>query len=413
MKKEGEYIKNFCINTIVMRENALLNNQNFIRRKKMKKVLIALFACLMVVCCFGLAACTGNGEANIKYNENYRVAMITDYGDITDQSFNQTTYEACKEFCEAFSIQFKYYKPAGDSTEARVASVNTAIAEGYNVIVMPGYAFGATIEATAGANPKVTFLALDVGAGDFSKGYVLPANVTSFVYQEELAGFMAGYAAVKEGYEKLGFLGGIGVPAVKRFGFGFVQGADLAAKEMSKTDRVSIQYIYGGQFYGDSDITAVMDTWYGEKGVQAVFACGGGIFTSACEAAVKVNGGKVIGVDVDQSAIINAYKDGLCITSAMKGLAATVKTVLANTVVGNWSIYSSKISTMGLISATDPSVNYVQLPMDTWSMTTFTKDDYKALVAKLYNGEITVSNDISVEKPETTITVNVLGNIKG
>ena len=60
-------------------------------------------------------------------NTTYKVAMITDYGDITDQSFNQTTYEACKAFCEKNSVDFTYYKPAGDSTADRVAmpTINT------------------------------------------------------------------------------------------------------------------------------------------------------------------------------------------------------------------------------------------------------------------------------------------------
>ena len=60
----------------------------------------------------------------------YKVAMITDYGDITDQSFNQTTYEACKAFCEENNMKFNYFKPAGDSDAERVAMIESAIDEG-------------------------------------------------------------------------------------------------------------------------------------------------------------------------------------------------------------------------------------------------------------------------------------------
>ena len=364
-------------------------------------------------------------------DSEYSVAMITDYGDITDQSFNQTTYEACKAFCEANGIDFKYYKPAADSTADRVASVELAIDEGYNVIVMPGYAFGGTIAEVSGEYPDVKFIALDVAAGDLLEAgvalkgetydynpanwdvneYVHMDNVYCAVYQEELSGYMAGYAAVKLGYQKLGFLGGMAVPAVKRFGYGFVQGADAAAAETGAS--VEIKYAYGNQFYGDADITAAMDTWYG-AGTEVVFACGGGIFTSASEAAVKV-GGKVIGVDTDQSAVINgSYGDGLTVTSAMKGLYPTTVDTLTDVIVnGNWANYAGKISTLGLVSGTDPELNYVQLPMDTtqWS-DTFTQDDYKALVASMFDGTVKVSNDITAEPAVTTISVEYLGNLK-
>lgn len=392
---------------------------------KKKVLLVTLLVVAIVASCFAFTACDkdkGDGDKGVK------VAMITDYGDITDQSFNQTTYEACKAYCNANNIKFKYFKPTGNSTEARVTSVNTAIAEGYTIIVMPGYAFGGTIVEVAENNPEIKFVALDVARGDLLEAkygkdvydynpdnpkwtYQLPSNVTSFVYQEEISGFMAGYAAVKEGYKKLGFLGGMAVPAVIRFGFGFVQGANTAAVEMNIANEVSVNYVYGGQFYGDSDITGAMDTWYKEKGVEVVFACGGGIYTSACEAATKegVNG-KVIGVDTDQSYNINKYKDGLCVTSAMKGLAPTVNTILTDIFAGKWENYAGKINKLGMVSGTDASLNYVQLPTATWSMTKFTKADYATLVGKIFDGTIKIS-DATDKMPTTTITVTTQANI--
>ena len=322
------------------------------------------------------------------------------------------------------SILNQYYKPTGDSTAERVASVNQAIAAGYNVIVMPGFAFAGTVVEAAPKNPGVKFIALDVAKGDLFEAYYgknynynpedpqwtyqIPSNVACFVYQEEIAGFFAGYAAVKEGYTKLGFLGGMAVPAVIRYGYGFVQGANTAAVEMKATSNVEIKYAYGNQFYGDQDITAKMDTWY-SAGTEVVFACGGGIYTSACEAAKKVNK-FVIGVDVDQSGIINQYRQDMCVTSAMKGLAATVKTALANTMVGNWALYSGKVEKLGLIG-TDVEANYVQLPTATWTMKNFTVADYKALEAKIFNGEIEVDDD-TAKQPTTEIKVDYQGNIK-
>jgi len=271
----------------------------------MKKYIALLLALVMV---FALAACGSKEEtpapagseeaaAPAETTEDVKVAMITDYGDITDQSFNQTTYEACKAFCEKNAVDFKYYKPTDDSTAARVEMIDQAIAEGYNVVVMPGYAFAGAIVETQDLYPDVKFVALDVSEYDiFSSFYKdgdmdgelidpsnephVSSNVFSAVYQEELCGYMAGVAAVKLGYTKLGFLGGMAVPAVIRYGSGFVQGANAAAEELG-TD-IEINYVYGGQFYGDGDITAAMDTWY-KGGTEVVFACGGGIFTSAGE----------------------------------------------------------------------------------------------------------------------------------
>ena len=300
----------------------------------------------------------------------YKVAMITDYGDITDQSFNQTTYEACKAFAEDNGIEFSYFKPAGDNTADRVAMIEKAVDEGFNVIVMPGYAFGGAIVEAAPEFPDVKFIALDVAAGDLLETavakagetydytpenwdlnkYVDMSNVYCAVYQEELCGYMAGYAAVKLGYKNLGFLGGMSVPAVVRYGYGFVQGVDAAAADLGLTD-VKVNYIYGGQFFGDADITAVMDTWY-QGGTEVVFACGGGIYTSAVDAAKKA-GAKVIGVDVDQAGVIAKYAgvDGMTVTSAMKGLYPATYDTLTDVIVnGNWDKYVGKIATLGLVS---------------------------------------------------------------
>ena len=391
---------------------------------------------LALVMALALVACGQQKEPDVQEPQGptdtdevtYKVAMITDYGDITDQSFNQTTYEACKEFAEANGVDFQYFKPAGDNTADRVAMIESAIDQGYNVIVMPGYAFGAAIAETAPKFEDVKFIALDVSAGDLGEGFVVPANLYCAVYQEELCGYMAGYAAVKLGYKNLGFLGGMAVPAVQRYGYGFVQGVDAAAAELELTD-VKLNYAYGNQFFGDADITAAMDTWYA-GGTEVVFACGGGIYTSAVDAAKKVEGAKVIGVDVDQAGVIANYAAGegadaatvegykaLTVTSAMKGLYPATYDTLTDVIVnGNWEKYSAKIDTLGLVSADDPAANYVQIPMEStqWADGAFTQDDYKALVKAMFDGTLTVSNDTTKAASDfaTVITVEDLGNIK-
>ena len=389
--------------------------------KKFLALTLALVMSLSLVACGSKEETPAEGEETPEDTADFSVAMITDYGDITDQSFNQTTYEACKAYCEANGVTFNYFKPAGDSTAERVAMVESAVDEGYTVIVMPGYAFADTIKETAETYPDVTFVALDVGELDLNPldadgnppadPYVLPSNVYCAVYQEELCGYMAGYAAVKMGYTHLGFLGGMAVPAVVRYGYGFVQGADAAAAKMGTT--ATVEYVYGNAFAGDADITAYMDNWYQTLGVEVVFACGGGIYTSAAEAAAKV-GGKVIGVDVDQAGIIDGgYGEGMTVTSAMKGLAPTVEHILTEIAAGNFANYGGKIETLGLVSGDDPTANYVQLPMEsTQWCDTFTQDNYKELVKGMFDGTITVSNDTTAMPATTAVTVNEYGNIK-
>jgi len=390
----------------------------------MKKILAML---LVLVMALSLVAC-GAGEGGEAETKD-KVAMVTDYGDITDQSFNQTTWEAVVAFGEANGVETKYYKPTTNDTAGRVAMVELAIAEGYNIIVLPGYAFGGTIAEVSGTYPDVKFIALDVAKGDLLEGgvalkgesydynpdnwnltdYVHMDNVYCAIYQEELSGYMAGYAAVKLGYTKLGFLGGMAVPAVMRFGYGYVQGADAAAAELGIT--VDMKYAYGNQFYGDADITAVMDTWYA-GGTEIVFACGGGIWNSAAEAAKKV-GGKLIGVDTDQKPVIDgAFGEGMTVTSAMKGLRPTTIDTLTDVVInGNWAKYAGTIATLGMVSA-DPATNYVQLGTTLYEDGKFTEADYNELVKGIFEGTIAVSGDISAEPAVTNSNVEYLGNLK-
>ena len=390
----------------------------------MKRILSLLLALTMLM---ALTACGGNSGTE---DGVYRIAMISDFSGITDQSFNQTTWEACQEFSAATGYEVKYYKPTTNDTAGRVASAELAIADGYNIIVMPGYAFAGSMVELSVNYPDVKFIGLDMAVGDLLEAavarngeeydynpdnwnltdYVYMDNVYCAIYQEEISGYLAGYAAVKLGYTELGFLGGMAVPAVMRYGYGFVQGADAAATELGIT--ANIKYAYGSQFYGDADLTAVMDTWYA-NGTQIVFACGGSIYTSAAESAVKY-GGKVIGVDTDQAAIIDAaYGAGITVTSAMKGLGPTTIDTLTDVVVnGNWANYVGKIETLGLFSE-DPAANYVQLaPSTQFEEGKFSADDYAALVAALLNGSVKVSNDTSTEPAVKTVNVTWLGNLK-
>ena len=329
-----------------------------------------------------------------------KVALVTDVGTIDDESFNQATWQGVKAYCEANGIEYTYYQPTEDSTEARCISIDQAIKEGANVVVMPGYLFGASIVREQEKYPDVYFIAVDVGAGDLTEDYATyydpAANVVCATFAEEQAGYLAGYAVVMDGYTKLGFLGGMAVPAVIRYGYGWLQGARDAAKELGV--EVECNYTYGGQFFGDASITAKMEGWYA-GGTEIVFACGGGIYTSAVEAA-NIHGAKVVGVDVDQS-----YIDACIVTSAMKGLQNVTETILGALEAGEWdSTYGGKFITYSLAEG-----DYVGIPTaeGSWRFNNFTMEQYEAVHAKLMSGEIVVDNNSDNVNPEIEgITVN-------
>ena len=339
------------------------------------------------------------GAENKEVSGDQMIAMITDSGDITDESFNQITWETCVAYGDKNGIEYQYYKPAEDTDEERINAIDLAVADGATVIVMPGYLFGPAIAEEQDLYPDVSFIAVDVTEADIvdlsGNAVGISDNVYICSFQEEQAGYLAGYAAVKDGYTSLGFLGGIAVPAVIRYGYGYIQGINDAAEEMGVD--VDVKYYYGGQFYGSDAITARMEGWY-QDGTQVVFACGGGIYTSAVEAAEQYDG-KVIGVDVDQRPKIG----DLCITSAMKGLGSAVNSALDAYFGGNWASIGGKSEQLGLAQG-----DYLGLPTDTdsWGFTTFTVDEYNTVLDGLKDGSITVSNDTE-NQPEVGSHVTV------
>ena len=363
--------------------------------KKILSVLLVLAALLAMATSAALAA---------------EIALVTDVGTIDDESFNQACWEGVKAYAEANGKTYQYYQPGADSTDERLNSIDLAVSEGAKVVVCPGYLFGETVAQAQELYPDVSFIAVDVSA--FDLGTDAQQNLYCAVFGEEQAGYLAGYAVVKDGYTKLGFLGGMAVPAVQRYGYGFVQGANAAAVELGTP--IEINYTYGGQFFGDANITAKMEGWY-TTGTEIVFACGGGIYTSAVEAALKSKA-YVVGVDVDQHYIgekavaENGYNP--FVTSAMKGLKEATVSALGKFFDGTWADIGGKVETLGLVSGTDMDANYVGIPASTQYAEGFTAEDYAALVAKMFAGEVTVSNDTTTVPAVTNTTLNVQDNIK-
>ncbi len=359
----------------------------------MKKILLALLATVTVF--FTLVFSLGTLSIN-KVDE-FKVAMVTDFSDVNDASFNQACYEGGKEWSKRNNIKFNYYKPTGLSLAERVKSMKLAIDRGYDVILCPGFALGEAIAEVAPKHKDVKFIGLDITQEDFPQGFTLTDNITVYNYHEEIAGYLAGYAVVKEGFRRLGYLGGMASAPVIKFGYGYVQGVDAAAKELE--ENIYLDYVYGGQFYGDSEINMYIDNWYKINKTEIVFACGGSIYTSVALAA-KNNNGYMIGVDSDQAPIIDKdYKPGICVTSAMKGIKQTVIDKLeAYYREGKWD---QGIQKLGLESSEYPEHNYVQLPLETWRMENFTIDDYKSLIEDFLQGHRHASEEIDTE-PEVS-----------
>lgn len=342
----------------------------------LKRVLAVLLAFILV---FGLVACGGGAkEEEPAAAETYEIAMITDIGTIDDKSFNQGTWEGVVAYAEKNNITHKYYKPTEQSTDAYLAAIQLAVEGGAKVIVTPGFLFEEPIYLAQDLYTDVTFILIDGNPhnADYTE-FRTNDNAVGIVFAEEQSGYLAGYAAVKDGYTKLGFMGGMAVPAVVRYGYGFVQGAEAAAQELG-IPSVDMKYHYTGNFDATPETQTLAASWYAE-GTEVIFSCGGAVGNSVMSAA-EAAGAKVIGVDVDQSS-----ESDTVITSAMKGLAAAVQTTLDEYYKGEFP------GGKNLVYAAD--MDGVQLPMATSKFTKFAQADYDAVFAKLAKNEITLQKD--------------------
>ncbi len=307
--------------------------------------------------------------------DGYELALVTDLGTIDDKSFNQGAWEGMKKYAEENGISYKYYQPQEGTTDSYLETIGLAIEGGAKLVVCPGFLFEEPVYLAQDQYKDVHFILLDgePHSGDYSE-YRTEANVMPILFQEDEPGFLAGYAAVKDGYTKLGFLGGMAVPAVIRYGYGFAEGADYAAKEMG-VDGIEIMYNYTGAFAATPEAQSMAASWY-QNGTEVIFGCGGAVGNSVM-AAAEEKSAKVIGVDVDQS-----YESDTVVTSAMKQLSVSVYDGVRDFYAGSFpggktSIFSAKNDGIGL-------------PMETSKFTKFTQADYDAVYAQLKDGKITL-----------------------
>ncbi len=366
----------------------------------MKKIFVVLFT-------LSFLAILMTGCELFKKSEKFEIALITDKGNIDDKSFNQGAWEGVVEFAKANKISHQYIKPEEATNDGYLEAIDLAVEGGAKVIVTPGFLFEVPVYHAQTKYPNVKFILLD-GAphtADYSK-FETKSNVASIVYAEEESGYLAGYAAVKDGMRKLGFMGGMAVPAVQAFGYGFLQGAEDAAEELGLADgAITVTYHYTGNFDENDANKNTAKAMY-QEGTEVIFACGGSVGKSVMSAAAEA-GKKVIGVDVDQR-----YDSTTVITSATKGLGPSVIAVLESIYkTDSWSTYSGKTTTfnaandgVGLPTTVidDPDGNAFD------RFTTFNKAAYDVIFAKLVDGTVDPIRSITVADEDGIATATEL-----
>lgn len=307
----------------------------------------------------------------------YEVAFVTDVGQLKDKSFNQGTWNGVKGYAAAHGLSYKYYQPAnGDQAtdDDRYDAMKAAAEGGAKVVVCAGFMQGTALAKAAAEFTDVKFVFID--------GWQLGLeNVAPIAFAEEQSGYLAGYAAVKEGYTKLGFMGGGGGtnPACCRYGYGFAQGVSAAAKEMGVTVELKYSWQYGASFQASAELQTMASGWY-ENGTEIIFACGGSMFASIV-AAASANDASVIGVDVDQS-----YESDTVVTSALKGLVSATEWAIDKFYSDSWAEVGDVATTLGANN------DAVGLPTETWSLTKFTVEEYEALLASIKDGTVAIDN---------------------
>lgn len=333
----------------------------------------------------------------------YEVAFVTDVGQLKDKSFNQGTFDGVKLYAANNGLSYKYYQPANGNQatdDDRYDAMKAAVDGGAKVVVCAGFMQEKALKRAAEEFTDTSFVFIDGYSLKDSNDQVL-SNVAGIAFKEEQCGYFAGYAVVKEGYEKLGFTGGGGGtnPACIRYGWGFAQGANDAAKEMDKTVDLNYSWEYGATFSASPELQTMVSGWYA-NGTEIVFACGGSMFQSVA-AAASAEDGKVVGVDVDQSS-----ESDTVVTSAMKGLSDAAEWAIAKVYDGTFSEIGGTDTSLGVAE------NAVGLPTATWSMENFSVADYEDLFQKVLNGDVTIDNG-SVANPAegglTNVNVNYIG----
>ncbi|MEO3945949.1 BMP family ABC transporter substrate-binding protein [Gorillibacterium sp. CAU 1737] len=334
----------------------------------MKKGLIAVTVLALMLTL--VAGCGKKEEGGSGAKSDLKVGMVTDAGTIDDKSFNQGTWEGIKKAEKELGISDKYIKPNGTTEAEYTKEIGNLYDAGYKFIVTPGFKFSSAIFNAQDKYTDAKFVIIDAAPNSGKEGAadVVKENTVSVFFAEQESGFIAGVAAavqVKEG--EAGFIGGMEIPAVQKFNWGFQQGLQYAndnygTKISLKPENVVYQGSFDNVAAGGQLAAQMFD-----RGVKFVFTAAGGVGVGAInEAKTRAEAGKeawIIGVDVDQ------YEDGkygkdnksVILTSAMKKIDQATFDIIKDEVDGKFKggqtlVFDAKNDGVG-IPVENPNLN--------------------------------------------------------
>ncbi len=395
------------------------------RKVALLLVLTTLLSCLTMLSCFGRG-------------DQYEIALVVGDADIENDSFNKCVWRGVKNFADANGKSRQYYVPDDDTPAARANVIRRAISMGARVVVCAGETFESAVYEVQSYYPAIRFLLVDGvpnavieepketlplpaettaadvqleadlaeteyviqtnSVGDELRvSYKTSKNVHCILFREEQAGYLAGYAAARDGYTKFGFAGGSMSDANLKYNYGFLQGINDASLEMGIADRIVVKCKYAGSDETSATIQGRMEEWYGEDGIEVIMSCGGEVYTPVFEAAEKCNG-RIIAVDYDQ-----AIRSPRIICSAVKDIEGRISEALE-------ALYAYEVkwddARSGKTAVFGMNENAVGIAGESgaWRFVSFTKEQYEQICEKIKLGLILISDD-TTQHPDLSIAV--------
>jgi len=363
------------------------NNKETGNRRKSRIVIIVLSAVAAAILLFGIGLQkikeASGKEVSTGYGAEFALVIDAD-GSIDDRSFSQGSWEGLLKVTNETGKTRKYYESKDNSVGTLKSGIRLAIKGNAKFVVLSGYLFEVPLWELQNDYPETIFCLIDGSPHNSDRSdTTVASNTIGINFAEQESGFLAGYAAVMDGYRNLGFMGGMEAGAVMRYGYGFVTGAEYAAKELGlKKGDVTIRYNYTGSYESTPEALTQASAWY-NGGTEIIFACGGSMGNSVMKAG-ETAGKAVIGVDVDQSG-----ESSSVVISAMKNISGSVELMAGKYIEGTFLSGQNVI----LTAAEDA----VGLSMESSKLKNFTQEQYDEIFEKLAKKEITLYSDSDVK----------------
>ena len=264
-----------------------------------------------------LVGCSSKTESN---EDVYKIGMISDTGGVNDESFNQSTWEGLQQAQEKYGkdkVQVKYVESSQEADYT--PNIETFVEEDLDLIIGVGYKMAGAIEEASKNYPDVQFAIID---HSYEKQ---PENVTSLIYEDNTAAYLAGLVAAKKTEtNKVAFIGGIKSATLDKFEYGFRAGVKAANPKCELT----VRYLNS---FSDSALAKSVANQMHKDGVDVIYTAAGAAGTGAIEAA-KENNKMAIGVDVDQSPLA---PDNI-ISSTMKNVNVSIVNLVGEILEDNY-----------------------------------------------------------------------------